>query len=302
MHRLALIALAATLLAGCGGDSGGTATATDSAELAVPWVDPDGDPPIVGGLTVNPADGTLLMTTNTGMFRVDQDAKKPEAFTGTLETPDGSGKLSEALVTRFVEPDTLLGSGHPASGESLPAALGLIRSEDAGKTWTSVSELGKSDFHAIETSGKTIVGALFGQAQVLVSQDDGRTWTSKAAPLPIVAMEVDPGDPDHWIASTQSGIFFTTDGGETWREMDPTPNVRFAWAERSDLYRIDPGGDLKVSSDGGEKWKALGSTGGEPQALAIDVDGGKLYAALLDGTLSVSDDGGRTFTQQIAGG
>jgi hypothetical protein len=301
VHRLALIALAATLLAGCGGGDSGPSTATDTADLAVPWVDPDGDPPIVGGLTVNPADGTLLMTTNTGMFRIEQDAEKPQAFTGTLDTPDGSGKLSEALVTRFVESDTLLGSGHPASGESLPAALGLIRSEDAGKTWTSVSELGKSDFHAIETSGNTIVGALFGQAQVLASQDDGRTWTSKAAPLPIVAMEVDPADPDHWIASTQSGIYFTTDGGGTWRETDPTPNVRFAWAEGSDLYRIDPGGDVKVSSDGGEKWKPLGSTGGEPQALTIDGDG-KLYAALLDGTVSVSDDGGRTFTEQIAGG
>jgi hypothetical protein len=305
VHRLVLIALVATLVAGCGGDdSGGTPATSDPSELAVPWVDPDGDPPIVGGFTVNPTDNTLLMTTNTGMFRIDPDASKPQPFTGTLETPDGSGKLSEALVSRFVEPDTdaLLGSGHPAAGESLPAALGLIRSEDAGKTWTSVSELGKSDFHAIETSGTTIIGALFGQPQVLVSEDGGRNWTSKTAPLPIVAMEVDPGDADRWIASTQSGIFRTTDGGETWRETDPVPNVRFAWAERSDLYRIDPGGDLKVSTDGGESWKPLGSTGGEPQALAIDVDLGKLYVALLDGTVSVSDDGGRTFAELIAGG
>lgn len=303
MHRLALIALAATLLAGCGGGDGGGESSIDgdTSALAVPWADPDGDPPIVGGLTVNPADGTLLMTTNTGMFRIEPDATKPESFTGTLETPSGSGKLSEALVTRFVEPDTLLGSGHPAAGESLPAALGLIRSEDAGKTWTSVSELGKADFHAIEMSGETIVGALFGQAQVFVSEDDGRTWTTKAAPLPIVGIEVDPSDSRRWIASTQSGIFRTTDGGETWREVEPIPNVRFAWAEGSDLYRIDPGGDVKVSSDRGDSWKPLGSTGGEPQALTIDGDG-KLYAALLDGTVAVSDDGGQTFSEQIAGG
>jgi hypothetical protein len=303
VHRVALIALAATLLVGCGGDGDdGSSTPSDPSELAVPWVDPDGDPPIVGGLTINPADGLLLMTTNTGMFRIPDDATKPEPFTGTLETPDGAGKLSEALVTRFVEPDTLIGSGHPAAGEALPEALGLIRSADAGKTWTSVSELGKSDFHSLEMSGDAIVGALFGQPQVLVSLDGGRTWTSKAAPLPIVAMEVDPDDPEHWIASTQSGIFFTTDGGDTWRETDPTPNVRFAWVEGSDLYRIDPGGDLKVSSDGGEKWTALGSTGGEPQALTVDNDLGKIYAALLDGTVAVSEDGGRTFTEQIKGG
>jgi hypothetical protein len=300
VHRLVLIALAATLLVGCGGDDDG-ASATDPSDLAVPWVDPDGDPPIVGGLTVNPADGVLLMTTNTGMFRIPPDAKEPQPFTGTLETPDGNGKLSEALVTRYIEPDTLLGSGHPAAGEALPAALGLIRSDDAGKTWSSVSELGKADFHAIDTSGSTIIGALFGQAQVFVSVDDGRTWATRAAPLPIVAMEVDPSDSDRWIASTQSGIFRTTDGGETWRETEPIPNVRFAWTEDSDLYRIDPGGDLKVSADRGETWKDLGSTGGEPQALTVD-DDGKLYAALLDGTVAVSDDGGQTFTEQIAGG
>jgi Sortilin, neurotensin receptor 3, len=300
VHRVALIALVATLLVGCGGDDG-TSTTTDPSELAVPWVDPDGDPPIVGGLTANPADGTLLLTTNTGMFRIGPGDTKPQPFTGTLETPDGSGKLSEALVTRFVEADTVLGSGHPSAGESLPAALGLIRSEDAGKTWSSVSELGKADFHAIETSGDTIVAALFGQSQVFVSEDGGRNWATKTAPLPVVAMEVDPSDALRWIASTQSGIFRTTDGGETWREVESIPNVRFAWAEGSDLYRIDPGGDVKVSSDRGETWKALGSTGGEPQALSIDADG-KLYAALIDGTVAVSDDGGQTFTEQIAGG
>src|SRR5262245_62087256 len=142
------------------------------------------------------------MTTNTGMFRIGPDATKPEPFTGTLNTPGGSGTLSEALVSTYVEDDTVLGSGHPAAGESLPAALGLIHSDDAGKTWTSVSELGKADFHAIETSGSAIVAALFGQAQVFVSLDKGRTWAAKAAPLPVVALAVDPKDADHWIAST----------------------------------------------------------------------------------------------------
>ena len=136
---------------------------------------------------------------------------------------------------------------------------------------------------------------------MFVSEDGGRNWATKAAPLPIVAIEVDPDDARRWIASTQSGIFRTTDGGETWREVEPIPNVRFAWNEDSDLYRIDPGGDVKVSTDRGESWKALGSTGGEPQALTVDADG-KLYAALIDGTVAVSDDGGQTFTEQIAGG
>jgi len=292
------LALLCALIAGCGEDSG--SDDGSAADLAVPWIDPDGDPPIVGSLSVNPADQTLFMATNTGLFRIPEGAGEPEKVTGQLETPDGNGEVSASLVVRFIGPDTLLGSGHPAEGSALPSALGLIRSEDAGKTWTSVSELGRADFHAIEPAGSDIVGALFQQSQVLVSADEGKTWETRAAPLPLVALEVNPRDPKLWIASSERGIFASEDGGETWRQRDPTPNVRFAWAEDGTLYRIDPGGPVLVSTDA-ENWEERGSTGGEPQAMTVTEDG-KLYVALIDGTLKVSEDGGETFTDQIKGG
>jgi Sortilin, neurotensin receptor 3, len=293
------VGLLVAAIAGCGGDDG--STTAPASELAVPWVDPDGDPPIIGALTVNPADSTLFMASNTGLFRIPEGASEPEKVTGTLETPDGNGKVSEALVVRFVGPDELLGSGHPAPGSALPQALGLIRSEDAGKTWSSVSELGTADFHAIEPAGDQIVAALFQQSQVLVSSDDGRTWETKAAPLPLVALEVNPDDSQRWIGSTERGIFVSDDGGDTWRQRDPTPNVRLAWADSGELYRIDPGGPVKVSTDGGERWEDRGSTGGEPQAMTVAEDG-TLYVALIDGTLKRSEDGGQNFTDQIKGG
>lgn len=294
------VAALCALIAGCGEDES-DAGATPAGELAVPWIDPDGDPPIVGSLTVNPADQTLFMATNTGLFRIPEGASKPEKITGQLQTPDGSGEVSAALVVRFVGPDTLLGSGHPAEGSTLPPALGLIRSEDGGESWTSVSELGRADFHAIEPAGSDIVGALFQQSQVLVSGDEGKTWETRAAPLPLVALEVDPNNPKLWIASSERGIFASEDGGETWRQRDPTPNVRFAWADDGTLYRIDPGGPVKVSTDGGERWEDRGSTGGEPQAMTVD-EAGTVYVALIDGTLKVSEDGGQTFSDQITGG
>jgi Sortilin, neurotensin receptor 3, len=300
VRRWLVLGVLVAALVGCGGDDGGGSTAP-AADLAVPWVDPDGDAPIVGSLSVNPADASLFMGTNTGLFRVPEGASKPEKLVGTLKTPDGSGKVSEALVVRFVGPDELLGSGHPSAGAALPPALGLIRSDDAGKTWSSVSEMGTADFHAIEPTGDEIVATLFQQAQVLVSNDDGRTWATRAAPLPLVALEVNPDDPQHWIGSTERGIFVSEDGGETWRQRDPTPNVRFAWADSGELYRIDPGGPVKVSTDGGESWEDRGSTGGEPQAMTVGEDG-TVYVALIDGTLKVSDDGGKTFTDQVRGG
>ena len=136
---------------------------------------------------------------------------------------------------------------------------------------------------------------------MLLSTDEGRNWETRAAPLPLVALEVDPQDPRNWIGSTERGIFVSTDAGGSWRQKDPTPNVRFTWTEGGELYRVDPGGPVKVSTDGGERWEDRGSTGGEPQAMTVG-DDGTVYVALIDGTLKVSDDGGRTFTDQVKGG
>lgn len=299
MRRLGVVLVALMAAVGCGGDDGGTSTAATS-ELAVPWVDPDGDPPIVGSLSVNPADSMLYMGTNTGLFRIPEGGGEPKRITGELRTPDGTGKVSESLVVRFTGPDQALASGHPAAGETLPPQLGLITSDDAGKTWSPVSELGTADFHAIEPSGDTLVAALFQQAQVLVSEDEGRKWETRAAPMPLVSLEVDPSDPRRWVGSTERGLFVSRDAGGSWRPNDPIPNVRLAWAEGSDLYRIDPGGPVKVSTDGGETWEERGTTGGEPQAMTVD--GETLYVALIDGTIKQSTDGGESFTDLVEGG
>ena len=292
---LALIACA-VLLAGCGG--GGESSAESEAALAVPWVDPDGDPPYIGSVSVNPGDGSVFMATNTGLFQIPKAGGKPAKVTGQLKTSNGEGAVSESLVAKFTGPDELIASGHPSGDSTLPPALGLIRSGDAGKTWQSVSELGTSDFHALSRAGDILVAPLYGQAQILLSRDEGKTFEPRVAPMALVDLAADPGDPKRWAATSETGIFVSVDEGRTWRQRDPTPNVRLAWRDSGELYRIDPGGPVKVSSDGGETWQDRGSTGGEPQALAVD-DAGALYAASLDGKVQKSEDGGKTWTALV---
>jgi hypothetical protein len=119
-----------------------------------------------------------------------------------------------------------------------------------------------------------------GDDSTTVESGPAAAWVDPDGDPPIVgSLTVDPADSVHYMAT----------------------NVRFAWADSGDLYRIDPGGPVKLSTDGGRTWQDRGSTGGEPQALTVDGDG-KLYAALIDGTVTVSDDGGRTFRAQVAGG
>ena len=302
MRGVRYLALAlAALVAGCGGDSAASGDGSAGSGPAVPWVDPGGSTPYIGALSVNPADGALFMASNTGLFRVPKGRGEPEKIVGTLQTPDGSGELSEALVVRFTGPDELLGSGHPPSGSALPPALGLIRSEDAGRAWEAVSELGTADFHALRPSGNRLAAALYGEAQVLVSGDGGRGWETRVTPLPLVDLDVDPGDPARWIGTSEGGIFVSTDEGRTWRQRDSAPNVHVAWAKPDALYRVESDGAVKVSGDGGGSWKDLGMTGSEPQAITVAPDG-TVYVALIDGTLKQSRDGGRTFTDRLKGG
>jgi hypothetical protein len=298
---VALLLVGAATSGACGSDA---ASDRDGAAAgnrpAVPWLDRDGEFPVVGSLVVNPADDVLWMATNTGLFRVPDGAARPERVTGTLTTPGATGKISEQLVVQFTGPDELLGSGHPPAEETgLPAALGLIRSDDAAKSWTSVSELGGADFHVIEVSGNRIAGALSGQSQVYVSEDGGRTWTTRAAPMPLIDLAVDPEAPDRWTATTSDGVYVSDDAGGSWRPVDPTPNSYLAWPAADVLFRLDPGGPLKRSSDGGRRWEDVGDTGGEPQALTA-ADPETLYAVLLDGTVKRSADGGRRWTTVLS--
>jgi photosystem II stability/assembly factor-like uncharacterized protein len=264
----------------------------------VPWIDPEGQDPIVGAIDVNPADGSIWMSTNTGLFEIAEGSEEPEKVTGSLETDDGTGEISEQLVVRFTGEDELIASGHPPEGSQLPPALGLVRSTDAGKTWESVSELGKADFHAIQTSRETIVAGRYGEPAIDVSTDGGKTFANKRPPDPLVDLEVDPEVPKRWVATTQSGIFTSSDEGTTWRQRDPVPNTRLSWAPDGGLFRIDPGGPVKRSDDGGETWEDVGSTGGEPRALHAKSDQ-ELYAVLLEGTVKQSRDGGATWTDRV---
>jgi hypothetical protein len=294
---LFLAGVIAFLVAGSGDEPEQEAT-VDPQQLPVPWVDSQGVTPIVGAVDVNPADDSVWFSTNTGIWRVPPDGGDPEQVSGRLSTNLGEGEISEQLVIRFRGPDRLIGSGHPPPGSALPPALGLIESDDGGSNWSEISGLGQTDFHAIQLSGEVILAGVFDTAAVNLSRDGGKTFEERITPDPLVDLESDPHDARRLIASTQQGVIASGDEGQTWRERDRIPNVRFTWPEPDALYRIDPGGPVKVSADGGQSWQDRGSTGGEPQAMFAD-DPDHLLVALIDGTIKESDDGGRTWTDLV---
>lgn len=103
----------------------------------------------VHGLGVDPADGAVYMGTHFGLFRL-----------GPQNTAQRVGGYVRDLMGFTVAgPKTFLGSGHPGAeeaSEGAPAHLGLIRSTDAGRTWSAVSGEGEADFHALQPAGRLL--------------------------------------------------------------------------------------------------------------------------------------------------
>lgn len=176
------------LLAG----AGLTACGSGSEEPFEPTVG-SGDPgPIhVHGLGVNPADGALFVATHTGLFR---------SAPGKQRSRRVGERFQDTMGFTVTGPDRFLGSGHPDGRDGLPPFLGLLRSTDAGRSWEPVSLLGKRDFHVLEAAGKRVYG--YGsdfasrEANLLVSDDGGRSWEQRTPPEPLLSLAIDPDDPD----------------------------------------------------------------------------------------------------------
>jgi photosystem II stability/assembly factor-like uncharacterized protein len=308
MRRLMLLAVAYLALAGCSEDDPAPEAATPAPTATAPAAEPapaGEEPaatgaPFVGSLTVDPGDGTLIAGTGLGLYRLEPGARRAKPFDARLDTPDGSGAISPNLVVRFSAPGELIGSGHPkAAGSGLPEDLGLIRSEDGGANWTSVSLLGAEDLHALDVRGDVIAGQPVEAARVLVSTDGGQTFEERTPPSVPLDLDLDPADPRRIAITTADGLFVSEDGGGSWRQRDVlTTETHLAWAKDGPLYRVDAAGQVQASEDGGETWREVGNAGGPPSTITVDADGA-LYAALPGAVIVRSEDGGRSFEELV---
>jgi len=306
--RLLPALLVALALAACGEEepvaepaATPPAAASATAEPTEPAPAADGDggaSPYIGSLSVDPGDGTLMIGTGLGLYRLERDARRARRIEGALRGPGGAGTISANLELLYAGSGELVASGHPQDGD-LPEDLGLVGSRDGGDTWTPVSGLGEFDWHVLERSRGVLAAVPAGGAELYVSTDEGATFTrAGVAPAPPDELAIDPGDPDRWVAASAEGIASSSDGGATWRPREPVPGTQLAWAEPGALYRVDQGGMTWVSGDGGATWEQRGDAGGSPSTLDVGPEGA-LYLALPGAVVRRSGDGGRTWKDVV---
>lgn len=284
MRRLALLAAAALVavsIAACGEETPSTFAPPDNGS------DPSGAEHI-HGLGVNPADGSLMIATHSGLFRA------APASDSAVRVGD---RRQDTMGFTVVGPDRFLGSGHPDLRDDLPPLLGLIRSEDAGRSWKPVSLLGQADFHVLRTAETRIYGVNASDGQLLVSDDGGRRWASRTPPAPLFDLVATGDDPDRVIATGEQGLFITRDSVASWRPLNEQLTGLLTSVRGDGLYLVDGRGVVHRSRDGGRTWKTAGDTGGQPAAFASH--DAELFVALHTNEVKASIDGGRTWRTRV---
>jgi len=267
--RVPTIGIAALLAAAAAGvalviAAGDDDSAPRPGDLADPGVSH------VHGLGINPADGSLIVATHNGSFRIPADGDDAERIGDSFQ---------DTMGFTVVGPDRFLGSGHPdvaglQAGQ--PGLLGLIESTDAGRTWESVALSGQVDFHGLAFAHDQVYGwdSTSGRFMVSANRVD---WDGRST-LDLYAFAVDPDDPDHIVAATPDGLADSTDGGRSWQPSDGPTLLTLSWDPDAGLWGAEP--DRHVWRNDAAEWAQAGRLPGQPQALLATPDA--LYAAVHD--------------------
>ena len=224
----------------------------------------------VHGLGINPADGSLVVATHYGSFRLPADGGEAERIGESFQ---------DTMGFTVAGPDHFLGSGHPdvaGMREGQPSRLGLIESTDAGATWTALSLNGEVDFHGLAFAHGQVYGWDSGTGRFMVLSDK-QEWETRSS-LDLFGFAVDPDDADNVMGTGPDGLIESSDGGRSWRPAEGPGLVALSWNAEAGLWGTDRDGGVWRRSSA--TWERAGSLPGQAQAFLATPEG--LYAAAHD--------------------
>ncbi|MGH7476401.1 MAG: WD40/YVTN/BNR-like repeat-containing protein [Longimicrobiales bacterium] len=210
----------------------------------------------------------------------------------------GSASVGAVAVCQANPDIVYIGTGETQFRGNIQPGDGLYKTTDAGKTWTHIGLREARNFSRVRvhpTDCDVVYAGAFGhygmanpERGVYKSTDGGATWEKvlhRDERSGAVDISIDPSNPDVVYAALW----------EAWRKT---------WGMSSG----GPGSGLFKSTDGGQSWTELTRNPGMPPADQVigkigvsvsAVDGNRVYALVEadSGGVFVSDDGGRTWTR-----
>jgi photosystem II stability/assembly factor-like uncharacterized protein len=191
---------------------------------------------------------------------------------GTLLRSDDDGASWRALPTRITEDLTDV---QAIGSESVVIAGGcaLERSDDGGESfrplrWTARPSSCKAPIASISFPSSDVGYVLLEDGHLYRSDDGGGDW-SAAEPVPVptpsndhdAAASVVFTGADVGLATSNEGIYRTTDGGESWAPVAEHPDgfAGVYFADALTGYAAGAGGLVAKTTDGGVTWSSLPS-------------------------------------------
>lgn len=266
-----------------------------SGDLGLSWspsdlLDDEGiGTPKIHDVAINPADGSIYAATEDGLYSADQGTWK-RLGAGTLDLP----VLSVTIAP--TDPQSVyVGTYHK----------GVFASQDGGVTWSAAQgDLGGRASVAglaVDPHDPQKVLARVSFERIYKSVDGGdnwhTVWTGMSDETEVETIAIDPGNPLIMYAGGNDELFYSNDGGETWRPRGLEGVATFVvWIDPRASNRLLAGttDGLYESENDALPWLRVGLAQMTVTALARDVKG-NLYAGTKYDGLFVSRDDGKTF-------
>ena len=248
-----------------------------------------------------------------------------------------------AVAVSESNPDIVyIGMGESCIRGNIMPGDGVYKSSDAGKTWANVGFRNSDAISKIRihpTNPDIVYVASFGlyygpseERGVFKSTDGGKTWKRtlfKDTNTGAVDIAIDMKNPNVLFAAMweayrieyqmssggpSSGLYKSTDGGETWSEVTRNPGMpqgmvgrigmALTAADSNRVYALveNENGGLFVSDDAGASWKLMNSSRNVRQRAFyythVFADPGNKDVVYMENTsLFRSTDAGKTLTQ-----
>lgn len=222
-------------------------------------------------------DGEILLASHHGIYRLDVG--------GTLDGPIGGDDFDGMGFT--VVGSTLFASGHP--GSQTPAELGspnlgIIRSDDGGRSWSPVAFTSEADFHVLTASPDgTLHGITTSSPALRSSADAGVSWTTGSE---LAAVDLAASD-TRVFAATEQGVQVSDDGGVSFTLLDGAPLLyTIEVLGDGSLVGVDTNGVVQRQATDG--WQQLGSTVGAAGAFGV-VGDDRILAIDERGIVEITD-------------